>query len=150
MQSINSLINQLRNDFPDILFEKGDFFSWSPIKNTVYYSENEDIRLLIHELAHAVLGHTSYDRDIELIKIETTAWEKTKELAEKYQINIDDDFIQSNLDTYREWIHQRSICPDCHSNGLQFKKDTYECVVCRTKWTVNDSKFSALRRHKTK
>lgn len=150
MLSTNSLIKKLRLDYPQFNFKESDNFLWSPDDNTVYYSnKSSDCEYFaIHELSHALLDHREYKRDIVLLTMERDAWEKAKEIAKKYNIEIDDDFIQSNLDTYRDWMHKRSTCPDCSAVGLQSDKIHYKCVVCGHNWRVNEARTCALRRYK--
>jgi len=148
MLSTISLIKNLKIDFPQFIFKRSSCFLWSHSDNTIYYTdEKDDFRLLFHELSHALLNHTDYERDIELIAIEREAWDKTKEIALKYAVVITDDYIQSNLDTYRNWMHERSTCPKCNASGVQTKKHDYKCLACGQQWHVNDAKTCALRRY---
>lgn len=149
MPSITSLVKRLRADFRQFRFVQGDTFLWSHSDNTIYYEPGEsDGSLLLHELAHAILGHADYKRDIELLSMERMAWDKVKELAPAYNIAIDDDFIQDNLDTYRDWLHARSTCPNCRATGLQIKKQVFNCPACQNEWRVNEARTCALRRYK--
>ena len=151
MPSMPSLIKSLKTDFPQFVFKKASNFLWSHDENTIYYaSSDDDCALLLHELSHALLNHVDYRRDIELVAMEREAWDKAKVLAENYDVKIDEDFIQSNLDTYRDWLHSRSTCPKCNANGLQIKKNTYRCVACDFEWRVNEARTCALRRYSTK
>jgi replication factor C subunit 3/5 len=59
----------------------------------------------------------------------------------KYDINIDDDHIQNCLDTYRNWLHLRSTCPECGIRTLQTDKYTYRCHNCHTIWKVTSERF---------
>jgi len=148
MQSITLIIKSLKKDYPEFNFTLGDDFIWSHKDKTIYYSDNdEEISLLFHELAHAVLGHFDYKKDVELLKMEATAWDKAIELASKYQIKIDNDLVESTLDTYRDWLHARSTCKNCQATGLEIKKNTYKCLACDNQWRVNDARTCALRRY---
>ena len=151
MLSMLSLIKKLRLDYPQFKFEKGPNFLWSHGENTIYYVEDSvDYGFLLHELSHALLNHTEYSRDIELLAMERSAWDNAKDLAYDYQLELDDEFVQSNLDTYRDWLHSRSTCPNCTSTGLQTKNNTYTCLACAQKWTVNEARTCALRRYSKK
>lgn len=151
MPSTISLIKRLRVDYPQFIYKKASSFLWSHSEHTIYYTcENDDYSFLFHELSHALLNHADYGRDIELIAIEREAWNKSKEIAKNYGVIIDDDFIQLNLDTYRDWLHIRSTCPKCKATGLQTKKYSYKCLVCSHEWRVNDAKTCALRRYSKK
>lgn len=149
MPSITSLVKQLKASFPNFNFREGETFLWSHPDNTIYYNPSEnDGSLLLHELAHAVLGHADYKRDVELLAMERMAWDKVKELAPQYNLAIDDDFVQDNLDTYRDWLHARSTCPNCGSSGMQIKIQIFSCPSCRSEWQVNEARTCALRRYK--
>lgn len=148
MQSITLVIKSLKKDYPEIHFILGDDFLWSHKDNTVYYSNNDaEISLLFHELAHAVLGHCDYKKDVELLKMEATAWDKAIELAKKYEVKIDEKLIESTLDTYRDWLHARSTCKNCQAIGLQIKKNTYKCITCDNQWRVNEARTCSLKRY---
>lgn len=148
MPQISLLIKKLRLDYPSIHFIDGDNYMWSPDLSTVFYSTlNPDSPLLLHELSHGILGHTDYSKDIELLQLERSAWEETKKLAKKYNVNIDEDTIEDHLDTYRDWLHARSTCPNCKSTGVQAKSQQYRCLACTQEWRVNDAKTCALRRY---
>jgi hypothetical protein len=148
MPSTISILKQLKNSYPQFIFEKGDTFCWSPNKKTIYYkpSSTQQI-LLLHELAHAILGHSSYDCDVQLISMERQAWERTIELAPIYNVPIDNITIQDNLNSYREWLNIRSKCPSCNAIGLQIDKSIYKCHECSHQWRVNEAKICALRRY---
>lgn len=153
MHSIAPLLTHLRIDYPLFSFVKAVDFSWSPSKQTIYYTTGETdtghtIAFLLHELSHAVLSHADYNRDIELINMERQAWDKAKELASTYSVRIDDDIIETTLDSYRDWLHARSTCPNCSATGIQIKNRTYNCPVCHGQWRVNEARICALRRYK--
>jgi hypothetical protein len=152
MLSTHSLLPKLHETYPQIAFAAGNRYAWSPDSHTVFYDESDpdNISLLLHELAHGLLDHHSYSKDVELIAIESEAWDKALELAPLYKIKITDDNVQDNLDTYREWLHARSTCPSCEATGYQSGKNIYTCVACSHTWKVNEARICALRRYSTK
>jgi len=152
MPSTRSLLPKLEKDYSQLLFIPSDRFSWSPTKQTIFYdqSDTSNTSLLLHELAHGLLGHHDYSKDIELVAMESEAWDKALELADTYGIKIKDDTVQDNLDTYREWLHARSTCPRCDATGYQSGKNTYTCVACAHEWRVNEARLCALRRYDAK
>jgi predicted RNA-binding Zn-ribbon protein involved in translation (DUF1610 family) len=139
-------IQQIINDYPQFNFVPGEQEHWSPKTNTITYSEAEpldELRYgLLHELAHAVLGHTSYDSDFELLKLESQAWELAVKIAKKYRVKLDPDHIQDCLDTYRDWLHRRSKCPTCGMHVLQDSPSSYKCFNCGTGWQVSARRFA--------
>lgn len=152
MPSTTSVLSRLKNNYPQFSFKIGDDFLWSSSDNTIYYdniAKNRSL-FLLHELSHALLGHTSYTHDIQLITMERQAWDYTIELASKYNVAISEDTVQSNLDSYRDWMHKRSTCPNCGATGVQTKKFTYLCSACNHNWQVNEARTCALRRYNVK
>lgn len=141
-----ALLDQLRADYPEFVFVEGGQFSWHAGKHQVSYllralDDMRGIWALLHEIGHALLKHTTYDSDVELLQIEVTAWEKAKELAAKYHVPINDDYIQDCLDSYRDWLHVRATCPTCHSRALQVSRHTYRCHNCGDEWQVSPSRL---------
>jgi hypothetical protein len=149
MLSIRSLITKLSSDYPDLNFIASEGFSWSASTATIHYDASSiHVEDLIHEVAHAALKHQNYERDIQLIEMERCAWEFALDtLGPQYNIGISEDYIQKSLDTYRDWLHSRSTCPDCQATGIQTEKNNYRCVACGQWWRVNDGRVCALRRY---
>lgn len=150
MQSTNWLIDRLKSDFPAFHFEISDKFLWSANRQTIYV--NTDVsystEFTLHELSHALLSHEGYRTDIDLIKLERDAWEYARtHLAPRYDYVIEEEIIQDNLDTYRDWLHARSKCPECATTGLQTRSRYYTCLSCRHSWRVNEARLCALRRY---
>lgn len=145
----HNLIDKLKADFPDITFKNADCFSYSPKDNTIQFNKKSpDYPIcLFHELAHGILNHTDYSRDIELVKIESEAWYEAINLAKKYGVAIDESEVQSIIDTYRDWLHSRSVCPNCGANGIQINANEYNCLACNHKWRVNEAKKCGLKRY---
>jgi len=136
--------------FPDLHIISGEEFRWSPSDRTIYYDEHDPQgnERLLHELAHATLGHSKYDRDIELIALERDAWHHAKTvLAPQFDMTIASDTIEDDLDTYRDWLHARSTCPSCRATGLQTATKEYTCVACQTVWRVNEAISCGLKRY---
>lgn len=123
----------------------GDTFYWSPEHRTVYYDKSnktpEGMWALLHESGHALLQHTQYYTDIELVLMEVAAWETAKNIAAEMHIEVDEDHVQDCLDSYRNWLHKRSLCPDCNLSGVQIDSATYTCIFCHKKWTVSAERF---------
>jgi len=147
MPSINSLLPKLVADFPTIRFEAGSEFRFSPTEQTVYYLA-KGAPLLLHELSHALLGHESYSKDIDLLKMERDAWVKAQEIAPTYGVTINDDTVQNHLDSYRDWLHDRSLCPSCGATGRQTSPKAYHCDACGQDWRVNEARLCGLKRYK--
>ena len=104
-------------------------------RNTVFYPANEYSDLLVlHELAHAILGHVDYASDVELISLETAAWTRAKTLATKYRVSWDKNYAEAHLDTYRNWLAARSTCPRCTTTGYQTPDGLYHCSHCLSNW----------------
>ncbi len=143
---MKNLINTINNDFPRIVFIQGTDFHWSPKQSQVSYNPNLLGQIpgqctLLHEVGHAILNHTSYQSDLELLQMEVAAWEEAKVLGVKYKITIYDDYIQNCLDSYRDWLHLRSKCPMCGIHCAQTDIRHYKCLNCQHTWIVSSSRF---------
>lgn len=141
---MENLVSSLQKILPYITFHAGDSFHWSPANQTInYLSKDTDVNswALLHEAAHALLGHNNYSSDYELLHLEVAAWDEAKSLANEYKITIDENHIQDCLDTYRDWLHQRSTCPSCGSVSFQNSTNEYRCHNCYTIWRVTNSRF---------
>lgn len=150
MPSTNLLIKRLKVDYPSFTFEASDKFLWSAKRRTIHIDPQavHCSEFTLHELAHALLDHQGYRIDIDLIKLERDAWEYAQtHLGHAYGHTIDEEIIQDNLDTYREWLHSRSECPDCNATGIQTRSKNYRCLSCGHSWRVNEARLCALRRY---
>lgn len=141
-----SLLKQLEIDFPSIQFVASTRFSWHAGQKYIAYTEAslEDEKCtwaLLHELGHALLEHRDYETDIELLQKEVAAWAKAHELAEKYGIKLDQNYIEDCTDSYRDWLHIRATCPTCYERSAQYDRHTYRCHNCNTSWHVTRSRL---------
>ena len=160
----------LSDSYPQLQFMSAETYYWSPENHTVYYKKNDASAhgswSLLHEVAHGLLGHTKYYSDFELVRMEMEAWEKAKKLAGELQeslgaqslepgeardkpelrsqnseLTTNEDHIQDCLDSDRDWLHKRSLCPDCNLSSIQTDAHTYTCVFCDKKWHVTAERF---------
>jgi hypothetical protein len=142
----NKFIEQVAADYPQFVFKPGTHEHWSPRTKTITYEQDaadEYIKYgVLHELAHAQLGHDNYRSDFELLKLESQAWETAAKIGRKYGVKIDNDHIQNCLDTYRDWLHRRSKCPTCSMHVMQKDAHTYECFNCGASWSVSAGRFA--------
>ena len=139
------LVKRLAADYEQFKFKNGSQEHWSPKTQTITFNPAEPAQkfacALLHELAHAILGHNTYASDFELLKLESEAWELAAKLGEKYQVKISEDHIQNCLDTYRDWLHRRSQCPRCNMHVMQNDTNSYQCFNCQTRWHVSSGRF---------
>lgn len=146
-----SLVANLAEDFPGVRFEISDLFRWSPYEQTVYVGSlrtPRDEATLLHELGHAMCGHSDFTHDIDLLKMEREAWTKAQAVAPTYNVKIDEDIVEAALDTYRDWLDARSRCPSCGQTGVQESEAVYQCLICHVGWRVNDARQCGLKRYK--
>jgi hypothetical protein len=158
MEKITSLVRSLKSNaasepqLRSLTLKKGELFSWNHAACVITYNpqaENAEAYLL-HEFSHALLEHKEYAQDIELLKMERAAWDKALILASTLNMEIDEDLIESALDTYRDWLHDRSTCPGCGAAGIETSKQQYGCITCHTTWRVNEARDCSLRRYTSK
>ena len=148
---MDKLIASLQAKFPHITFTAGKQFRWSPETSKIFYrasaKDREALWSLLHETGHALLGHTSYRGDFELLQMELAAWQRACQLGEEFGIEISEDHIQDCLETYREWLYKRSICPNCSTKCLQQDDAaSYGCHNCGTNWQVSSDRFARTYR----
>ncbi len=127
----DKLLTRLVKDFSQFRFVKGEKFKFRPPRTIMIGPDEENAEmLLLHELGHAILGHSSYKTDLSRLKMEADAWEKAKVLAKKYRVSFHEEVAQEELDTYREWLHQKSRCPECGLTRFQSSDGAYHCPRC--------------------
>lgn len=125
------LLAKLEKDFPDLRFTKGRKFAFRPPKTIVVgpVEAHSDL-LLLHEVGHAVSGHRDFKTDVKRLKMEVEAWEKARELADVYGVKFNEEVMEGELDTYRNWLHQKSRCPKCGLTRFQTPDGAYNCPRC--------------------
>ena len=131
---MDDLIRRLKVDFPDFCFRKGRKFAFRPPRTIIVEGDDGPYAslLLLHEVGHAVAMHRNFDTDAERLKMEREAWEKARELCKKYQISYDEEVVERELDTYRDWLDQKSRCPKCGLTRFQTPDGQYHCPRCET------------------
>ncbi|MBQ6130088.1 hypothetical protein IJI72_00065 [Candidatus Saccharibacteria bacterium] len=127
-----AFLNKIITAFPDLVFKPNKKFTFRP-KKTIYYEIKNDHfpLLLLHETAHALLNHYSFDTSLERLTIERDAWEKTRSLCKKFAQPFDEDFAEANLNTYRDWLHQKTLCKVCGLTCLEVSSTTLFCPFCQ-------------------
>ena len=93
--------------------------------------------LTLHELGHALSNHQSYRTDIERLRIEAEAWQRAKFELSRHQtwqrdfnLTYDEEFAENELDSYRDWLHQKSCCKKCGLTRFQTPDGRYHCPNC--------------------
>ncbi len=152
---MKNVLKQIQNDFPDVHFVPKDSFYWSSRNSTIFYVPEALLSIegswsLLHELGHALLEHKFFKSDFGLLKLEVEAWVKAQTIASTYQVEISQDHIEDCLDSYRDWLYQRSTCPHCLSSSLQIEASTYRCFNCYNTWRVSASRTCRTYRKKQK
>lgn len=149
---MRNILSSLQKLYPDLRFTASDQYCWSPETGEIMYIKSDlsskilDLRSaewsLLHETGHALLEHQTYHADVELLRLEVAAWERAKLLAAELDIKIDEDHIQDCLDTYRDWLDKRSVCPTCATKSLQQDNHSaYHCYNCHATWRVSSNRF---------
>ena len=122
----------LQSAYPDFTFKPGRKFLFRP-KRTIYYLEDDtNFRFLIlHELAHALLGHFSYNTSLERLKLERDAWKRTRELCATHKVPFSEELAELELNTYRDWHHQKTLCKTCGASCLELDAKSLYCPFCQ-------------------
>ena len=130
-QPDQTLIKKIIQDYPDINFRIGQRFSFRPPRSVVLGPAISHYTLLLaHEIGHALSGKYSFKTDLERLKIEREAWEQAKSICQKFNIPYDKNFIEDQLDSYRDWLHNKSKCKKCGLTCYQTKNGQYHCPNC--------------------
>lgn len=147
------MIKEITALYPKLKFKKASDFMWSPSDKQIHYN-TERLKAeqgqysLLHEVGHALLGHKTYDHDIDLLAYELDAWEKAKKVAKELEVSIDQDYIEDCLDSYRDWLKKRSTCPECSFVNFQTSHLVYDCFNCGCSWKVSASQICRIQRIK--
>jgi len=136
---MDKLVKLLAADFPQFTFCKSDVLYWSPRTKEIFYKAGGERSGLLHELGHGLLGHQAFQTDFELMQMEVAAWQRARELCATYDVPVNESYIQHCLDSYRDWLDRRSVCPTCSSHGLQSAQRLYMCANCQRSWHVSAS-----------
>ncbi len=123
-------VKKIQNSYPNFVFRAGKKFAFRPPKTIIFEDVPDGEALLLHELGHALLGHRDFKTEPERLKMEVAAWEKARELATEYAVEIDEELVQAELDTYRDWLHVKSRCPNCGLTRYQTPDGKYHCPRC--------------------
>lgn len=142
---MDTIVKELHKIIPGIVIVPGDTLRWSPKTKEITYPINsagkETVWGLLHEAGHAKLSHTNYTLDVDLLMHEVAAWEEAVRFGNQLRIPIDSEHVQDCLDTYRDWLHQRSTCPRCGIVSFQESASIYRCFNCSNGWTVSQSRL---------
>ena len=127
-----TFLAKLKSDYPEIRFLERARFTFRPPRTVVYPAEDGefDSLLILHEMGHALSRHRFFKTEIERLKMEVEAWEKARELCDIYEVQVDEDLIQGELDTYRDFLHQKSRCPECGLTRFQTPDGAFHCPRC--------------------
>ncbi|MBR3177355.1 hypothetical protein IKF27_00930 [Candidatus Saccharibacteria bacterium] len=154
---LSKFITQLSSDYPDFHFVYGKRFSFRPPK-TIVIGPDEGVNtplLALHELGHALSKKYQYSLSVERLQIERMAWDIAKKVLEDYKklqsgdlkklspfaprgpllsdLELplwDEDFVEDNLDSYRDWLHHKSKCPTCGLTMYQDADQKWCCPYC--------------------
>lgn len=129
-------VKQLIIDHPNFSYQIGKKFAFRPEKTIILGPPQLNFALqTLHELGHALSKHKDYNTHIERLKIESEAWERAKALYSTYQnppIKWLDEYVEDSLDTYRCWLHAKSLCKKCGLTRYQSPDGVYHCPRCET------------------
>lgn len=130
-KGVVEFFERLTGDFPEFQFVLGAKFAFRPTRTVVIGPPEPFSRLLVlHEVGHAVYKHKGFKTHVGRLKMENQAWEEAKKLASRYGVEVDEDFVQDQLDSYRDWLHQKSRCPVCGLTRFQTPDSQYHCPRC--------------------
>lgn len=126
-----NFLYKIKSSYPQFIFREGKKFAFHPPK-TVVIGPQEPFweLLLLHEVSHAILGHKAFKTDVERLKMESEAWNQAEKLTKTLNIPFNTDFAESQLDSYRNWLHQKSLCKTCGLTRFETPDGKYHCPRC--------------------
>ena len=131
-----AFVQKISEQYPNLRLKQGKKFTFRPPR-TIFYEEkgtglslNEYKLSLLHELGHALLKHRNFPTDAERVKMERAAWERARELCTECSVDYEEEWVEEHLDTYRDWLHQKSLCPVCGLTRYQTMDGEYHCSFC--------------------
>ncbi len=134
---LDNFVCTLKKDFSQYKFFNGKRFTFRPPRTIILEPAEDFLEMpekyklsVLHELGHAISEHKFYATDPERLKMEREAWEKAKGLCSRYGVVYDTEYAEEELDTYREWLHQKSKCSECGLTRYQTKDGQYHCPGC--------------------
>ena len=138
----DEFIAELKSEFGQFNFIPSTRFKWKA-PNSIFYEAKtdysfEDFALLtLHELGHALSNHKDYKTDVERLKMESEAWQRAKQLIkehpawqDRYRLFYNKNLAETELDSYRDWLHQKSKCKKCGLTRYQTTDGVYHCPNC--------------------
>lgn len=126
-----TFLAKIKSDYKEFRFVSGKRFSFRPPQTIVVGPEEDgDCLLLLHELGHAISSHRDFDTGARRLKMEREAWDKAQELCSLYGVEYDAELVETELDTYRDWLHKKSRCPKCGLTRFQSPDGVYHCPKC--------------------
>ncbi len=140
----NKLLSKLKSSYPDINFISADYSSWSDSKQSIFYNKDSDNAKpdLLHEIGHMLCDHKSYSSDLSLLSKELEAWNKARDIGKELSISISENYINKCIDSYRQWIHGRSLCPKCSQTAVEVSDKKFKCINCHNTWQVSSAQES--------
>lgn len=141
------LLKYLKSAYPDFHFSYANRFKYrypdhiyierppSNPENHPYPPAHFALQTL-HELGHALRKHKDYTEDLSRLKIEREAWETAKTIYNNLPDPLktppfwDETYVESSLDTYRDWLHSKSRCKTCGLTRYQTPDGHYHCPRC--------------------
>lgn len=130
------VLELLRAEFPEVRWVWGRRFSWRPPRTVqLGPAQPHYVLLALHELGHCLEGHQEFKTEIGRLQLERAAWEQARCVWQKLQLEKqgivwDEDFVEAQLDTYRDWSHARSRCPECGTTRFQTLDGAFHCPFC--------------------
>ena len=156
MADLAALIDYLQKTYPSVHFAYAKRFKYH-YKNRVFLENPEKSTTpptffalsTLHELGHALCKHKDYTTGVSRLKIEREAWERAKTAYLKLPSNLksafpwDENYVESSLDTYRIWLHQKSTCKNCGLTCYQTPDGVYHCPRCEN-FTTSKRKIPSI------
>lgn len=133
---VRAFLASLKAHFPEVRWRETGRFSFRPPRTICLGEPQTHFELLaLHELGHYLCGHRSFRTDIGRLQMERQAWDRAQAVYQELNLASqgifwDEDFVEAQLDTYRDWLHTKSRCPRCGQTRFQTTDGVYHCPFC--------------------
>ncbi len=148
--SLDIILQHIKTNHSNVTYKKSNKSYWDPLSQTIFHNPNKNYAevTLLHELGHAINQDKQYKYDTDLLKMELQAWQQANKISKKLAIDIDKNYIEDCMDSYRNWLHARSKCPNCSQNSIQNSELKYVCLNCGCTWQTSRERFCRTYRKK--
>lgn len=129
-------VRRLMAHYPEVRWAEASRFSFRPPRMVrLGRAQPHYAMLAAHEVGHCLMGHRDFRTEVGRLRMESEAWERAHAVWSELRLEErgaiwDEEFVEDQLDTYREWLHSKSLCPRCGQVRFQTVDGAFHCLFC--------------------